>query len=78
MKDTSFIQDAFLFCPMLETFVLNETLEQGVFAREREMSQMEDTKTFIFKRFITIEFDKKSCKQKQNASHHRILEGCER
>ena len=52
------IQDTFIFCPMAGTFVLNETQKQGIFAREREMSELKDTKISIFNKFITIEFDK--------------------
>ena len=59
LQDKSLMQDAFIFCPMLEPVVLNETLEQGIFASEREMNQMEATKISIFNKFITIEFDKK-------------------
>ena len=32
--DTFVIQDAFIFCLMLEQIVLNETLVQGIFASE--------------------------------------------
>ena len=58
-KDTSIIQDIFIFCPMLGPIVLNKTLEQYIFASEREMSQMEDTNISIINRLITIEFEKK-------------------
>ena len=63
LQDTSLIQDAFIFCPMLESFVLNETMVQGIFASEREMNQMECTRNSIFNRFITIVFDKKDVKR---------------
>ena len=59
LANTTNIQDAIILCPMLGSFVLNETLEQGIFASEREMSQMGDTKISIFNKFISIEFDKK-------------------
>ena len=45
--DTIVIQDAFIFCPMLEPIVLNETVGQGIFASEREMSEMEEDKRSI-------------------------------
>ena len=38
--------------------MFNETLAQGIFASEREMSEMEDNKISIFNKFVTIEFDK--------------------
>ena len=59
MDNTANIQDAFIFCPMLGSFVLKETLEQGIFASERKMSQIKETKISIFKKLISIEFDKK-------------------
>ena len=63
LQDTSLIQDAFIFCPMLEPPVFNETLVQGIFASEREMSNGR-YKISIFNRFITIEFSKKDGKCK--------------
>ena len=51
------IQDAFIFCPMAGTFVLNKTLKQDIFARENEMSKTEATKNSIFNRFATINFE---------------------
>ena len=33
LLDTFVIQDAFIFCPMLEPIVLNEMLEQGIFCK---------------------------------------------
>ena len=53
------IQDAFIFCPMTGTFVLNETLDQGIFASETEMNQTEANKNSIVNRFITINFEEK-------------------
>ena len=53
------IQDAFIFCPMTGTFVLNETLEQGIFASETEIDQTEANKNSIVNRFITINFEEK-------------------
>ena len=44
VEDKIIIQDAFIFCPMVGTFALNELLKQGIFASEQEMSQMKDTK----------------------------------
>jgi hypothetical protein len=48
------IQDAFIFCPMSEPIVQNETLGQGIFASEREMSDMEEDRRSISNKFITI------------------------
>ena len=44
LLDTIVIQDAFIFCPMMEPIVLNETLAQGIFASEREMSDLVEVK----------------------------------
>ena len=44
---------------MARTFVLNETLTQGIFASENEMSQTEATKNSIFNRFVTINLEEK-------------------
>ena len=40
LLDTFAVQDAFIFCLMLEPIVLNETLLQDIFASEREMSEL--------------------------------------
>jgi len=48
---------------MLDSFVLNETMIQGIVASEREMNQMECTRNFMFNRFITIAFDDKDLKR---------------
>ena len=53
MENTANIHDAFIFCPMLTSVILNKKLEQGIFASEREMSQMEDTKISIVNKFIS-------------------------
>ena len=53
------IQDALIFCPMIGTFVLNETLGQGIFASETEMDQTEATKYSIVNKFISINFEEK-------------------
>ena len=47
------------FAQWWDSVDLNETLEQGIFASEREMRQMEDTKISIFNKFISIAFDEK-------------------
>ena len=44
---------------MAGTLVLNETLKQGIFSSENEMSQRQDTKSSIFNRFVTINFEEK-------------------
>ena len=41
-KDMFSVQDAFAFCPMGDTIVLNEVLQQGIFASEQEMDQLEN------------------------------------
>ena len=48
---------------MLESFVLNETMVQGIFASKREMNQMDCTRNSIFNKFITIAFDEKDVKR---------------
>ena len=63
LENTTYIQDAFIFCPSVGSFALNETLKQGIFASEREMNQMEETKVSIFNRFITIEFETKDARR---------------
>ena len=67
LENTTYIQDAFIFCPSVGSFALNETLKQGIFASEREMNQMEETKVSIFNRFITIEFETKDARSKIQA-----------
>ena len=51
------IQDTLLFCPMGGTIVLNEVLQQGIFASEQEMDRQEETKDSIFNKIVTIPFD---------------------
>ena len=63
------IQDTFIFYPIAGTFVLNETLKQGIFASKSEMSQTETTKNSIVNRFVTINFEEKDV----DRSHYRIL-----
>ena len=50
------VQDAFAFCPMGDTIVLNEVLQQGIVASEQEMDQSEETKDSIFNKIVTIPF----------------------
>ena len=88
LLDTIVIQDAFIFCPMLEPIVLNKTLVQGIFANERETSELEDTQIFIFNKFIPIEFEKEDANRskmqaiadylkdvKDNAKEHNMWQG---
>ena len=44
LLDAIEIRDAFIFCPMSEQIVLNETLGQGIFVSEREMTDLEKKK----------------------------------
>ena len=69
LQDTSFIQDAFIFCPMLVSIVINDTMVQGIFASEREMNQTECTKHSFLLNFTTIAFKEKDTKNEQNTSH---------
>ena len=62
-QDTFLIQDAFIFCPIMESFALNETMVQGIFASESEMNQMECTGSSILNTFTTITFDDKDAKR---------------
>ena len=52
-----FVQDAFIFCPIGGTIVLNEVLQQGIFASEQEMDRLEETKDSILNKIVTIPFD---------------------
>ena len=47
----------------MESVVLNETIKQGIFASEREMSQMEDTKLLNLTKKMQTEA---KCKPLQN------------
>ena len=51
------IQDAFIFCPMGDTIVLNEGLQQVIFYSEQEMDRLEETKDSIFNKIVTIPFN---------------------
>ena len=39
-RDMFSVQDAFVFCPRGNTTVLNEVLQQGIFASEQEMDKL--------------------------------------
>ena len=47
----------------MESFALNETMVQGIFASESEMNQMECTRSSILNRFTTIAFNNKDAKR---------------
>ena len=47
----------------MESFALNETMVQGIFASESEMNQMECTESSILNTFTTIMFDDKDAKR---------------
>ena len=51
------IQDAFIFCPTGGTLMLNKVLQQGIFASEQEMDQLEETKYSIFNKIVTLTFE---------------------
>ena len=57
LLDAIQIRDAFIFCPMPEPVVLNETLGQGIHVCEREMTDLEENKNSICNKFISIEFN---------------------
>ena len=58
LLDAIEIRDAFIFRPMSEPIVLNETLGQGIYVSEREMTDLEENKNSICNKFISIEFNK--------------------
>ena len=58
LLDAIEIRDAFIFCPMPEPIVLNETLGQGIYVSEREMTDLNENKNSICNKFISIEFNK--------------------
>ena len=62
LQDTSFIQDTFIFCPMLVSIVINDTMVQGIFASEREMNQTECTKHSFLFNSTSIAFKEKGTK----------------
>ena len=57
-RDMFSVQDSLDFCPKGNTIVLNEVLQQGIFASEQEMDKLKETKDSIFNKIITIPFDK--------------------
>ena len=56
LLDAIQIRDTFIFCPMPEPVVLNETLGQGIHVCEREMTDLDENKNSICNKFIYIEF----------------------
>ena len=68
-RDMFSVQDAFVFCPMGNTTLLNEALQQGIFASEQEMDKLEETKDSILNKIITIPF---------GLAPERWLQGCQK
>ena len=63
------VQDAFVFCPMLNSIEMDSIMAQGIFLSEKEMSQMEERKHSIFYKFSDITFEEKvSAKSKMQAT----------
>ena len=63
-----YIQDAFVFCPMMGSIQMESILAQGIFLSEKEMSQMEDRKFSLYNRSTNITFEEKdSIKSKLQA-----------
>ena len=58
LLDAIKIRDAFIFCPMSEPIGLNDTLGQGIYVSEREMTDLNENKNSICNKFISIEFNK--------------------
>ena len=58
LHDAIQIRDAFVFCPMPEPIVLDETLGQGIHVCERQMTELNENKNSICNKFISIEFNK--------------------
>ena len=58
---------------MLESIVLNETLGQGIFASEREMTEMEENKNSISNKFITIEFNEEDANRSKRQAIEEYL-----
>ena len=68
LLDAIQIRDAFIFCPMLEPVVLDETLDQGIHICERQMTDLNENKNSICNKFISIEFNKEdTSKSKKQA-----------
>ena len=74
LLDAIEIKDAFIFCPMSEPIVLNETLGQGIFASEREMTEMEENKNSISNKFITIEFNEVDSNRSKRQAFEEYLQ----
>ena len=74
LLDAIEIKDTFIFCPMSEPIVLNETLGQGIFASEREMTEMEENKNSISNKFITIEFNDKDANRSKRQAIEEYLQ----
>jgi len=68
LLDAIQIRDAFIFCPMPESVVLDETLGQGIHVCERQMTDLNENKNSMCNKFISIEFNKEDAsKSKRQA-----------
>jgi len=68
LLDAIQIRDAFIFCPMPEPVMLDETLGQGIHVCERQMTDLNENKYSICNKFISIEFSKEEAsKSKRQA-----------
>ena len=52
------VQDAFVFCPRINSIEIDSIMAQGVFQSEKEMSQMTERKHSIVHKITNITFDK--------------------
>ena len=52
------VQDAFVFCPRINSIEMDSIMAQGVFQSEKEMSQMTERKHSIVHKITNITFDK--------------------
>ena len=67
------VQDAFAFCPKGDTIVLNEVLQQGIFASDQEMDQLQETKDSIFNKIVTISFGKEDASRSMKQAIEEYL-----
>ena len=58
---------------MGDTMVLNEVLQQGIFASEQEMDQLVETKDSIFNKIVTISFGKEDASRSMKQAIEEYL-----
>ena len=54
LGNVHYVQDAFIFCPMMGTIQIDKILEQGIFFSEKEMGNCRDKKFSLYTSLLLL------------------------